>query len=62
MTGYGLTANHATGAFTRPRILELVSKSVGRLWPHIEARFVDENGERFPSEEPGKKCSAITHS
>ena len=55
MTGYGLTENHATGAFTRPGTpLELVSKTVGQLWPGIEARIVDENGEAVPRGERGE--------
>jgi acyl-CoA synthetase (AMP-forming)/AMP-acid ligase II len=55
MTGYGLTENHATGAFTRPGTpLELVSKTVGQLWPGVAARIVDENGEAVPSGEPGE--------
>jgi HIP---CoA ligase len=55
MTGYGLTENHAIGAFTRPATpLQLVSNTVGQVWPGIEARIVDDNDQDVPAGEPGE--------
>jgi HIP---CoA ligase len=55
MTGYGLTENHAIGAFTRPDTpLDLVSTTVGQLWPDVEARLVDSAGQPVPDGEPGE--------
>ncbi|HXC77909.1 MAG TPA: AMP-binding protein [Candidatus Acidoferrum sp.] len=55
MTGYGLTENHATGAFTRPGTpLKLVSTTVGQLWPGVEARIVDDYDQEVPTGEPGE--------
>jgi acyl-CoA synthetase (AMP-forming)/AMP-acid ligase II len=45
MTGYGLTENHALGAFTRPDDpAERVSSTVGQMAPDLTARIVDESG------------------
>jgi HIP---CoA ligase len=55
MTGYGLTENHALGAFTRPADPpERVSTTVGRMAPGLEARIVADDGTVLPAGSPGE--------
>lgn len=55
MSGYGLTENHAIGAFTRPEDpLVAVSSTVGRPAPGVEVRIVDDQGAERPRGEAGE--------
>lgn len=55
MTGYGLTENHALGAFTRPDDPpHRVATTVGRMAPDLEVRIVDEGRMALPAGEAGE--------
>jgi acyl-CoA synthetase (AMP-forming)/AMP-acid ligase II len=55
MTGYGLTENHALGAFTRPDDgPTVVATSVGRMAPDVEVRIVDDDGADVPAGSTGE--------
>ena len=55
MTGYGLTENHAIGAFTRRGTpVGLVSQTAGQMWPDVEARIVDDSNQPVPPGEAGE--------